>query len=892
MPNWRKVVVSGSDAALNLLFVSNAVTASVFSGSFSGSHFGTSSWAYSSSVATSSSYALSSSYVLSSSYALSASSAVSAVNATNIENINVGPSTNVPIAVLSNTTTGNFARVGYASGIANTTKLTYNTTNEVLNATASVAISGSYSLSSSYALTASYALNGGGGGVSDFPYTGSAIISGSLTIIQSGSLGGLIITGSANTASLITSGGFVKIQGSGSGIFTVTGSTGPIFEISDVNAASNKLLAFSSGSVDVFSIYRNRDVEISSSLVLSSGNNTAKIYVSASSGGSRAIYFSASLLPNPKSATDRTSSFDLGSPTNSWRTLWVATRSVYFVDEDTGISSSIGLNSAYGFTYNDFPIINAQGGISSSFPFGVRGSTLYSLFDLETGAAASSNNAVYIGNNAGYSASNSDYSNFIGYNAGINAYEAGGSNFMGEYAGQNAGAAYNSNFFGTSAGDSADSASRSNFLGNGAGYSAINANDSNFFGYKAGWQQNSSNYSNFFGYQAGYRAIGFPLGSNNIIIGTNITLEGNRKDSINLGGILFATGSYSTTTGNPYSGSTGGRIGINVVNPQYELDVLGSANFSNDITVGGSIFATASWAVNALTASSADSFVVRNNITASNGLFTGTITAQTLVVQVVTSSTDFVTGSTQFGSQLTNTHQFTGSVSITGSLSLAGGIANLTSSYAVSSSYATSASQAINAGNASTIDISVFGSPVDSYVLMSNVAGTTGVAVGGDADFRYNSSTNVLTVGSVSATSLTGSLLGTSSWASNAVTASHALSASNLVVTSTLVVDQTITRFASSASSTAGSNIMFNLVTGSYTSAFFKYTVSSGSNMRSGEVISGWSGSTATYTDFAAPDLGNTAVVTASVAISNAIMQFNVSTTTSGWKIKTLATLM
>ena len=45
----------------------------------------------------------------------------------------------------------------------------------------------------------------------------------------------------------------------------------------------------------------------------------------------------------------------------------------------------------------------------------------------------------------------------------------------------------------------------------------------------------------------------------------------------------------------------------------------------------------------------------------------GTITAQTLVVQTVTSSIEFVTGSTRNGSLSSNTHQFTGSVSITGS---------------------------------------------------------------------------------------------------------------------------------------------------------------------------------------------------------------------------------
>jgi hypothetical protein len=48
----------------------------------------------------------------------------------------------------------------------------------------------------------------------------------------------------------------------------------------------------------------------------------------------------------------------------------------------------------------------------------------------------------------------------------------------------------------------------------------------------------------------------------------------------------------------------------------------------------------------------------------SNLVVTGSITAQTLVVQTITSSVDFVTGSTRFGSLLTNTHVFSGSVSM------------------------------------------------------------------------------------------------------------------------------------------------------------------------------------------------------------------------------------
>jgi hypothetical protein len=55
----------------------------------------------------------------------------------------------------------------------------------------------------------------------------------------------------------------------------------------------------------------------------------------------------------------------------------------------------------------------------------------------------------------------------------------------------------------------------------------------------------------------------------------------------------------------------------------------------------------------------------------SNLVVTGSITAQTLVVQTITSSVDFVTGSTRFGSIIGNTHVFTGSMSVSGSATFA-----------------------------------------------------------------------------------------------------------------------------------------------------------------------------------------------------------------------------
>jgi hypothetical protein len=106
------------------------------------------------------------------------------------------------------------------------------------------------------------------------------------------------------------------------------------------------------------------------------------------------------------------------------------------------------------------------------------------------------------------------------------------------------------------------------------------------------------------------------------------------------------------------------------------LTVTGNIITSGSITLSGSVAsasyaATASFvalaqsasnAVSAQTASFANAFTVAS-----------TLTAQTLVVQTITSSVDFVTGSTRFGSIAANTHIFTGSMYVTGAFYVATG---------------------------------------------------------------------------------------------------------------------------------------------------------------------------------------------------------------------------
>ena len=178
----------------------------------------------------------------------------------------------------------------------------------------------------------------------------------------------------------------------------------------------------------------------------------------------------------------------------------------------------------------------------------------------------------FFGNSAGYNSANASYSNFFGYLAGYTTTNASQSNFFGTQAGYlSAGASY-SNFLGQNAGYSAASASQSNFFGWQAGQNATNASSSNFFGTNAGFAQSGASISNFFGYNVGSNASGY-LGSNNIIIGTNISLTSGTANAINIGGVLFGTGTYATTTGAPFTGNTNGKIGINVVGPTHTLHI-------------------------------------------------------------------------------------------------------------------------------------------------------------------------------------------------------------------------------------------------------------------------------------------------------------------------------
>ena len=93
------------------------------------------------------------------------------------------------------------------------------------------------------------------------------------------------------------------------------------------------------------------------------------------------------------------------------------------------------------------------------------------------------------------------------------------------------------------------------------------------------------------------------------------------------------------------------------------LVITGSITTTGGITISGSIL-SASYSD---TASFSNNFRVLGNLTASTALVTGTLTAQTLVVQTVTSSIVYSSGSNLFGSVTSNLQTFTGSIQASGS---------------------------------------------------------------------------------------------------------------------------------------------------------------------------------------------------------------------------------
>ena len=471
-------------------------------------------------------------------------------------------------------------------------------------------------------------------------------------------------------------------------------------------------------------------------------------------------------------------------------------------------------------------------------------------------------NNAFIGSAAGQVNTTGGNNSFLGYNAGVSNTIGANNSFFGTYAGQlnttgnnNTAVGYNAlitNTTGaghTALGASALQNNSTGTLNSAIGFAALRqnttGNNNTAFGYAA-MQNNTTGAANIaIGTNAGrYIANGTTdatILNNSIFIGNfAYPLADNQTNQIVIGAAAIGLGSNTTVIGNSSTTVTG----------LYGNLVLGGNAITGSATGSGYTLNVAAPSTNgALKVSGSTQITGSLNVSGSITT-TGTITAQTLVVQTVTSSIVYSSGSNIFGNKDTDNQVFTGSVLVSGSITVSGSVINtLTASYAVSASQAISASQAVTA----------------SYVLASGVVG--------------------LNLSQIASGSVTASVDPTTGFKVN----SNATISGSLTITgSSYSFNNTLNTYFITSSAPSGSNVIFSQPTGSYTSAFYKYTISSGSNTRAGEVISVWNSTTSSYTDYTTTDIGNTSPVVSLVTISGNNVVYTVSSSNGGWTIKSL----
>jgi hypothetical protein len=112
----------------------------------------------------------------------------------------------------------------------------------------------------------------------------------------------------------------------------------------------------------------------------------------------------------------------------------------------------------------------------------------------------------------------------------------------------------------------------------------------------------------------------------------------------------------------------------------------------------------------------------------------------------------------------------------------------------------------------------------------------------------------------------------------------------DLIVTGSLLIGENSSSLYTSRTTiiNSGSTDLYSIPTSSYDAVYFDYVIKSGSNARAGQVFSTYITTASTYIDNSTSDIGNTSVFYFSSSISSSNLVLHGSTTSDGWKVKTI----
>ena len=382
--------------------------------------------------------------------------------------------------------------------------------------------------------------------------------------------------------------------------------------------------------------------------------------------------------------------------------------------------------------------------------------------------------------------------------------------------------------------------------------------------------------------------------SGNFGIGTTTPTLGNLQVNGNVyatsfTGSLLGTASYATqalsssyalTASFITASGVYGPYGSNsVISASYALNAL-SASYAQTASyvqnaVSASYASTASYVLNAVSSSFATSASFASTVPASgviglnlSQIATASFTASVSPTQFTVTSasiTEFtVTGTgVTIGNATTDTHRVTGSLNISGSTNINGNT-QITGSLAVtqnitgsrmflSSSNGTISGSTLTVyGSGSTLPVfTVQGSQGELFSITDSLSGSL---------FSVNdiSGLPIMEVFSDN-TTLIGSYL------------------DPMLITTTKVTQ-----------TNSGSFVVYSLPTASYDTAFFEYSIKSGSNARAGTIMAIQSGTSVNFTETTTTDIGNTTAVSFTVLVSGSNLALTGSSTTGSWTIKSI----
>jgi hypothetical protein len=109
----------------------------------------------------------------------------------------------------------------------------------------------------------------------------------------------------------------------------------------------------------------------------------------------------------------------------------------------------------------------------------------------------------------------------------------------------------------------------------------------------------------------------------------------------------------------------------------------------------------------------------------------------------------------------------------------------------------------------------------------------------------------------------------------------------SLAITGSLLVQQTLYSNSNTGVLSSGLRTISTNSTSSYTSAFYNYTVISGSNARAGQFIAVWNGTSIKYSDNSTTDVGSTLGVNLTASLSGNNILVTTVLPSNNWTVKT-----